>query len=231
MKKLERYNLVGKIALELQATMNSSGINIFLGGFGVEHEMVDIVPSKRIYVEKLLASEQDDIIIEIASELNIEVPNSATATCKELINFLTKGGYKAAEEDFERSLGYVNSDPEQALGSASSTLESICKTILDEFNEEYPKDESLQPLLKAVFSAMDLSPEGHADPDIKRVLGGLLNAAIGIGVLRTKYSGFHGKGTDQKRKKLTGRHSRLAVNSCAAIGLFLIETHIERFQT
>lgn len=58
---------------------------------------------------------------------------------------------------------------------------------------------------------MDMSPEGHADLDIKRVLGGLLKAAIGIGVLRTKYSGFHGKGKNQNSQKLTDRHSRLAI--------------------
>ncbi|MBW2318677.1 MAG: abortive infection family protein [Deltaproteobacteria bacterium] len=231
MKKIERYNLIGQIALELQARMNTTGINIFLGGFGVEHEMVDIVPSKRVYVEKLLSKELDKTVIEIADELGIDVPVSTTATCSELKDYLKKGGYQAATHDFERALGYISSDPEQALGSASSTLESICKAILDQHDEPYPKDQSLQPLLKSVFTLMDLSPDGHADPDIKRVLGGLLNAAIGIGVLRTKYSGFHGKGKDQKRKKLTDRHSRLAVNSCTAIGLFLIETYNERFKT
>lgn len=229
MKKIERYNIVCSIALKLQAEFNTSRINIFLGGFGIEHEMVNIVPSKSSYVENLLTDVPDNIIIEIARELNIEVPNSTIESNNELKNYLSIGGYQAAIQDFERALDYVRSDPEQALGSASSTLESICKAILDRLNEKYPRDESLQSLLKAVFEKMNLSPEGHADPDIKRVLGGLLNAAVGVGVLRTKYSGFHGKGMEQKRKRLTDRHARLSVNSASAVGLFLIETYSEMY--
>ncbi len=229
MKKIDRYNLVYNIALKLQADFKTSGINVFLGGFGIEHEMVDIVPSKRAYVEKLLSNVADSTVIEIGKELGFDVPNSSSESCKELQHYLSHGGYQAAIHDFDRALEYVKSDPEQALGSASSTLESICKAILDRLNEPHPKDEALQPLLRAVFDKMNLSPEGHADPDIKRVLGGLLNAAIGVGVLRTKYSGFHGKSMEQKRKRLTDRHARLSVNSASAVGLFLIETYNEKY--
>jgi hypothetical protein len=189
--------------------------------------MVNIVPSKRQYVEDLLSDATDSVVVEIARELNIEVPSPSTEANKNLKEYLSQGGYQAAVHDFERALEYIKSDPEQALGSASSTLESICKTILDRLNTPHPKDESLQPLLKVVFEKMNLSPEGHADPDIKRVLGGLLNTAVGIGVLRTKYSGFHGKSVEQKRKRLTDRHARLSVNSASAVGLFLIETYSE----
>ena len=229
MKKIERYNLVTNIALHLQSEMNTSEINIFLSGFGIEHEMVNIVPSKRVYVEQLLSNVSDNIILQIARELEIETPKTATITTSALNDYLNREGFQSATHDFERALEYLQSDVEQALGSASSTLESVCKSILDALSEGYPKDESMQPLLKAVFDKMDLSPDRHADPDIKRVLGGLLNSAIGIGVLRTKYSGVHGKGSEQKKKSLTERHARLAVNATTTIGLFLIETYNERY--
>lgn len=229
MKKIARHNLIGQIAYDLQARMNTSGINVFLGGFGVEHENVDIVPSKRVYVEKLLSRVSDTVVLEIARELDITTPNSEVISATALGDYLNDGGYRAAMHDFERALTFVESDPEQALGSASSTLESICKAILDHFKEMYPKDQSLQPLMKSVFDKMELSPEGHADPDIKRVLGGLSNAAVGVGVLRTKFSGFHGKGNEQKRNRLTSRHAKLAVNASITVGLFLIETYSERF--
>lgn len=209
--------------------MNTTGINVFLGGFGIQHEGVTIVPSKRTYVESLLAPVSDPTIVQIARDLDIPFPSSVSRAGDNLGEYLTASGYHAAAHDFERALSYVDTDAEQALGSASSTLESICKAVLDDFDAPHPKDESLQPLLKAVFDEMDLSPEGHADPDIKRVLGGLLNAAIGIGVLRTKYSSFHGKSNQQKRKRLSERHARLAVNSCTTVGLFLVETYRERF--
>lgn len=230
MKKIQRQEVIKQIANVLRATMKTTDINVFLGGFGVEHESLDIVPSKSLYVQNLLSRVSDPIVIDIAREIDVPVPNTTFSTTVGLDQYLKSDGYQAASHDFDRALGYVDSDPEQALGSASSTLESICKSILGGLQEQYPKDESLQPLLKAVFDKMSLSPEGHADNDIKRVLGGLMNSAIGVGVLRTKYSAFHGKSGEQKRKRLTGRHARLAVNSCATVGLFLIETYKERFQ-
>ena len=211
--------------------MNTSGINVFLGGFGVEHDCVDIVPSKRLYVERLLADAPDALVYQIARELEVDIPLFASESALELQSYLGLGGLQAAQEDFERALQTVESDPAQALGSSSSTLESIAKSILDEFEEDYPADESVRPLLKAVFKKMDLSPEGYADPEIRRILGGLLNAGIGIGVLRTKYSSFHGKGGQQRRNRLSARHARMAVHATATIGLFLIETYHERFAT
>ena len=230
MKQIDRCKLVNAIACKLQQEMVTSQINVFLGGFGVDHEMVDIVPSKWTYVERLLAKEPEGLVLRIARELELDLPNSSSLATVELKDFLQQGGYEAAGHDFERALNYVETDAEQAIGSASSTLESICKGILEKFGEACPKDESLSPLINAVFGRMDLSPEGHADPDIKRVLGGLVNAAVGLGVIRTKYSGFHGKSGEQKRKRLSVRHARLAVNSVSAVGLFLVETYIERFE-
>lgn len=210
--------------------MVTTQINVFLGGFGVKHDMVNIVDSKRSYVQRLLADEADAKILDIARSLELEVPNAANPSAEVLQEYLANGGYEAASHDFSRALEYVVSDAEQALGSASSTLESICKAILDGFNEPYPKDESIAPLVQAVFGKMDLSPQGHADPEIKRVLGGLLNAALGLGVLRTRFSSFHGKGSTQKRNRLSERHARLAVNAATAVGLFLVETYQERFR-
>ena len=180
-------------------------------------------------MEGLLANESEGVVLRIARELDLDLPNSSSTASVELHDYLHRDGYEAANHDFERALEYVETDAEQALGSASSTLESICKAILEKFGEQCPKDESLATLVKAVFKKMDLSPERHADPDIKRVLGGLVNSAVGLGVLRTKYSGFHGKSGEQKRKRLSARHARLAVNSASTVGLFLVETYVERF--
>lgn len=209
--------------------MNTTGINVFPGGFGIEHEQVSIVPSKRVYVENLLSSASDSLIVQIAQELDLPIPSGTLNSTRELAGYLSQAGYQAAIDDFERALAYVETDAEQALGSASSTLESICKGVLDECGVAYPSDESLKPLVKAVFEQLELSPDGYADPDIIRVLGGLVNTAVGIGVLRTRYSGFHGKGGKQKRKQLTDRHARLAVNACATVGVFIVETYRERF--
>ena len=118
MKKIERYNLIENIALTLQADMTTSGINIFLGGFNVEHKMVNIVPSKRVYVGELLANESDNIILQIARELDIKIPKISSTKVEELTAYLEKGGFESAKHDFERALEYLQTDIEQALGSA-----------------------------------------------------------------------------------------------------------------
>jgi hypothetical protein len=227
MDPLERYNLLDSISRELQKRMKTREINVYLGGYGIEHNNVNIVDSKRVYVERLLSEVHNDLLIQIASDLGLDIPTGTTTSSIELHAVLTKHGLNKCQVDFDRAFSAIPTDPSSAIGSASSTLESICKAILDAFNQPYPTKESLGPLVNSVFELMDLSPESHADPDIKRVLGGLLNAGVGLGVMRTKYSSFHGKGSGQRN--LATRHARLAVNCLSAVGLFLIETYLERF--
>lgn len=74
LKPNDRFNLITSIALKLQAEYNTTGINILLSGYGIETESVDIVPSKRLYVLDLLKSQPEKTIVQIASDLEIEIP-------------------------------------------------------------------------------------------------------------------------------------------------------------
>ena len=49
MKRLERYNLIDTISRHLQQGMTTTGINVYLGGFRIEYDAVDIVDSKRFF--------------------------------------------------------------------------------------------------------------------------------------------------------------------------------------
>ncbi|AFY39651.1 hypothetical protein Lepto7376_3448 [[Leptolyngbya] sp. PCC 7376] len=228
MRQLERMQLISSIAYELQQTMNTTSINIFLSGFGIECAKVSIVASKRVYVEKLLVSTPANVVQLIAIELGIV--QTSPAVTDDLEKYLRDQGYRAAEDDFERARAFIERDPEQAIGSASAILESICKGILERMDKPLPKDMALRSLVRSTYKIMNLSPEDHADSDIKQILGGITNAATGIGVLRTKYSSFHGRTDSQKQYRLTARHARLAVGCAAVLGCFLIETYSERFR-
>lgn len=226
-RPLNRLELIDKIGRELQARMTTSDINVYLGAFGVETEDISMASSKWVYVKRLLSDVDESVIIKIASDLGLDIPSVVSASTQQLRDLLDGSALQYCQEDFDRALQNVETDPSNAIGMASTTLESICKAILDGFGKEYPKDESLQSLLKSVQAEMNLSPEAHADPEIKRILGGLVNAAVGIATLRTRYSTFHGKGAKQLR--LGQRHARLAVNALATVGLFLLETFQDRF--
>lgn len=227
MKPLERTNLIQAIALKLQAEYKTVQINSYLRQYKLPVENVTMVPSKRLYVEELLESVSEVTLISIAKELGISTATPA-ANHSELAHIMEMLSVEYAQKAFHDALDTIDSSPDEAIGKAATLLESICKVILDKLRIEYPSDQSIQPLYASVAKAMDLSPDAQADPEIKRVLGGLMNAAQGIGALRTQYGAVHGKG--KRNYRLAARHAKLAVAAASALGLFLFETFNERIE-
>jgi hypothetical protein len=225
MKPVEQIKLIDKIGRHLQANMTTTDINLYFSRFRVKTPNLSMADSKWVYVKEILATVDETIIIKIAKDLELYDLGEVAPGSVQLISQLGQMSMQVCRDDFEKALKDVETDPANAIGMASTTLESISKAILDALDVPYPNDESLQSLLKLVFQIMNLSPDGHADPDLKRVLGGLTNAGFGLAVLRTKYSTFHGKGVNQLR--LEKRHARLAVNALTTVGMFLVETYIE----
>ncbi len=78
-----RLNLITDIALHLQSEYNTSGINLLLAGYGIKTEDVSIVNSKRIYVIDLLKSEPSEVIIKIAQDLELNIPEYKMPETKE----------------------------------------------------------------------------------------------------------------------------------------------------
>jgi hypothetical protein len=222
MRKLARINLISRIATELQARMSTTQINTFLTSLGVECEETGMVPSKRLYVQSLLSKAPDELVLTVANELELEAPGEHSPTANALRSYLEEGGLSSCRRDFARALANTEKDPDSAIASASSTLESLCKSILDRRGRPYPSDQSLGPLLSTAFDVLGLSPAKAADAELKRLLGGIVNAALAVGVLRTKFSAAHGSGDGQPR--LEARHARVAVNACATVSMFLIES-------
>jgi hypothetical protein len=129
--------------------------------------------------------------------------------------------------DFERAMSQVDLDPEDAVTSACSTIESVCKCLLDEMGEAYPTKQDIGGLVKAVTRRLNLSPDRtDISADIKQLLGGLANACSGIGALRTHSGDAHGRG--KRRYRLDARVARLAVNAASTVSLFFIETWRKR---
>lgn len=228
MDPLERFHIIDTIGRVLQEQYSTRDINTILIGYGIPNNGTSIASSKWIYVKDLLSSIGDETILQIAHDLKLPVPNTVNNGSIKLAELLDGTAFIHAKNDFDEAIQALESHPNIAIGLASTTLESIYKSILDSFNTSYPDDESLQPLQKAVFEKMELSLDGQADPEIKRILGGLINVGAGIGTLRTRYSSFHGKG--EKQYRLEKRHALLAINSMSTIGLFLIQTYQEKYR-
>jgi hypothetical protein len=146
---------------------------------------------------------------------------------KTLMSSAERLGLESVLADFERALAQVDADPEDAITAACSTIESVCKCLLDEMGEPYPQKQDISALVKAVAAKLNLSPaRPDIEPDVKQVLGGLSNVTAGIGSLRTHCGDAHGRGKGVKR--VDARIARLSVHTASAVAVFFIETWQKR---
>jgi hypothetical protein len=122
----------------------------------------------------------------------------------------------------------VSDDPEGAITTARTLLESVCKHILDSKNVDYDGSSiELPDLYKKTAKELNLSPDQHSEQVFKQILGSCSGVVSGLGAMRNKLGDAHGKGRSNIRPE--GRHARLAVNLSGATAQFLIETfnHLE----
>lgn len=226
LKPGERVSAINGIAYHLQEVMKTSEINTYLSAFSIQTDDVTIVPSKRVYVQDLLKSVDSNTIVRILEDLNL---NGQGTVCSRTLEELIKAkDLNSIISDFDRAIQSIDSDPDLAIASSSSTLESICKCILEMEDSPIPKKQNISNLISDASKLLKLSPNDHDNAEIKRVLGGIQNVIVGIGALRTGYSSAHGHGI--KRYSLSKRHVRMLVNSMVTYGTFMLETYMEQIE-
>ena len=142
-------------------------------------------------------------------------------------NAITDLDYASVEADLQRALDQADNDPEDAITSACSMVESVCKCILDDMEKEYPSKQDIRGLVTEVSKHLNLSPGRDDLPtecaaDIKQILGGLASVTGGIGALRTHAGDAHGKG--KRKVPVDARVARLAIHAASTVSLFFIET-------
>lgn len=133
----------------------------------------------------------------------------------------------SVHSDFDRALSQADSNPSGAITAACSTVESVCKCILDEMSKPYPTNKDIKGLAGEVAKHINLSPGRDDLPkeweqDIRTILSGLFNVIGGIGSLRTHAGDAHGKGKNPV--PADPRIARLAIHAANTVSLFYIET-------
>jgi hypothetical protein len=123
---------------------------------------------------------------------------------------------------WEKALARRHTDPDGAITSARTLLETVCKRILDEANETYSDKDDLPALYRAVALKLQIAPSQHTKEAFRRILGGAASVVEGLGSLRNKIGDAHGQGGKPVRP--TARHAQLAVNLAGAMATFLVET-------
>jgi hypothetical protein len=128
---------------------------------------------------------------------------------------------------WEKALGRRHTDPDGAITSARTLLETVCKRILDETGDAYSDKDDLPALYRAIASKLQIAPSQHTEEAFKRILGGATSVVEGLGSLRNKIGDAHGQG-GKKPVRPSARHAQLAVNLAGAMATFLIDTWIAR---
>lgn len=95
--------------------------------------------------------------------------------------------------EWQKALDRKTDDPEGAITTARTLIETTCKFILDNLNVEYRDDLELPKLYKLTADKLNLAPDQHTEPIFKQILGGCQTVVEGLGALRNKLSDSHGK--------------------------------------
>lgn len=158
----------------------------------------------------------------IGSKYKLLPSSGAASVTEQLDSRLGLLDYDSVDTSFREALAQAETNPSNAAKEACSLVESVCKCILEEMGEPYPKKQDIQGLIKTLSNKLGLSPaRADIEQDIKQILGGLMTVTNGIGALRT-HEGAHGKG--KKVVPIDSRIARLAIHAASTIALFYIET-------
>jgi hypothetical protein len=149
------------------------------------------------------------------------------ATGKTLSQMLAERNLIGVQQEFERIISNLDSDPPAAVTAACSLLESLFKSYIADESLTLPAEQSVLPLWKVIRTHLGLNPGDFADDNLKRILSGMASTVDGIAGLRSGAGSAHGH--DARAEKIKGfrvapRHARLAAHAAMALAVFFIET-------
>ncbi len=135
---------------------------------------------------------------------------------------LTRLSHDAVQAVWQRALERRNADPEGAITSARTLLETVCKHILDDLSIAYDDTADLPKLYRLASDALNIAPSQHSEQVFKQILGGCTAVVEGLGALRNRLGDAHGGGI--RRVRPLPRHAQLAVNLAGSMTSFLVAT-------
>jgi hypothetical protein len=183
----------------------------------------------RAVLESLNAALQPDglAVIMVGGKPQLVEKGAAGVNLKAFAEKVALLDFDTVQRDIERALGSVKDDPEDAVTSACSLLEAVCRSILIELSLALPAKKDIDGLIRAVQEPLGLSPSRSDLPpeieaDVRQILGGLTSVAKGIGALRTHGGDAHGR--EKGYRRIDARIARLSISAAGCLAMFLIET-------
>jgi hypothetical protein len=130
--------------------------------------------------------------------------------------------WEAVEREWRKACSRLARDPEGAITSARTLLETVCKHILDESHIDYKPTDSLINLYHKAADQLNLTPGQHEEESIKKLLGNSQAVVDALASLRNNHGDAHGKG--RKGYRPQSRHAEFAVGLAGSIATFMIAT-------
>ncbi len=145
-------------------------------------------------------------------------------------NIKSKFSSEYLSQQIDLMVGMQTTNPTDAIGKAKELIESCCKTILDEMNIAWNRNDDVPQLTNKVMDALDLLPSNVQPTDqgadaIKAVLGNLRAIPTKLAELRNPFGSGHGKSASFQG--LEDRHAKLAVGSSITFVDFIWNTYEE----
>ena len=126
---------------------------------------------------------------------------------------------------WQKALDRRATDPEGAITSARTLLESVCKHILTKRGIRFESGWDLPKLYRESAKTLKLSAEKNQDETIRSIFGSVANIIKGIGTLRNQSGDAHA--SDPGVIRADSRHAKLAVNLAGTVATFLVESFSE----
>ncbi len=136
------------------------------------------------------------------------------------VEALEKLGLEHIQESWERALSRIHDEPDAAITSARTMLESLYKSLLDEFQIEYGDDLDLQKLHRLVAEQLDFVPEQQAAQSLRVLTGNIQSIVSQLGALRNKISDAHGQGQEYYRP--TPEIAEFIVNLAGSLAILIV---------
>lgn len=130
--------------------------------------------------------------------------------------------------EWQKALNRKVNDPQGALTIARTLLESVFKSLLDEFDAEYSEDDKITNLYHKISTEMNLSPSQHTEHTFSTILGNIQSVVQELASVRSKHGDAHGDG--QKHYRPDSRHAEFAVNLAGSVAMFLVRTWHEKYK-
>ncbi|MFA6518576.1 MAG: abortive infection family protein [Candidatus Shapirobacteria bacterium] len=226
--------LVGQIDAKIwQVFETYKNVNFYIkkwqtyDSFGNANFNISYIDNK-IDLKDTLHSIDNENLIKIAVDLGIETPDFIPSV--PVIKNVLKNNFPTAFDTFKKAIDQIEENPDLAIGSANSTLESIIKHISDNSNisKKVNKKDTLYKLTQDILKEFSLFPTKSIPVEIKTIGSSLLNLSQNIESLRSNKTTFHGKSANDYIVD-DPLYAYFIVNIVSSIGLFLISFYEKKY--